>query len=449
MLATVAVVASLFLCTFMTLAGFTLGRITAENNTIPEPVTQILEITRLVTSTPETAVEESPEDSVPVAGGDTVQEAAPSPTPFPTDTLEPPASPAAAAVAGVDLDIFYEVWGVIDRQFDGEMPPSEAVLDAAIAGSLETLDDDFTRYIPPDVAARIREDMGGSVEGIGAFVNENEEGQFVIVRPIDGQPADLAGLLPGDVVVAVDGEPVADLTFDEVILKVRGPSGTEVTLTIMREGEEELLEFAIVRARFEIAVVESEMLPDNIAYVRLTEFNQNAIEKLEESLTELLAQNPRGLIFDLRDNPGGFLDQAIAVADAFLPPSTILLERNSQGLDEKFVATEGDLAETIPLVVLINAGSASASEIVAGAIQDNGRGVLIGETTFGKGSVQRVVPLSNGAELRVTIARWYTPRNSSIDEQGISPDIEVQTPDDLGSEDDPQLQRAVDYFLEQ
>jgi carboxyl-terminal processing protease len=255
-----------------------------------------------------------------------------------------------------------------------------------------------------------------------------------------------AGLLPGDIIVAVDGQSVINLSFDEVILLVRGPSGSEVHLTVRREDEPEPLEFTIVRATFEVPVVESEMLTDEIAYVRLLEFSRGADTKLLDALEELLAQNPQGLILDLRNNPGGFLDQSIAVADIFLPQGVVAYERNRSGLDQTFRSDDGDVAETIPLVVLVNEASASASEIVAGAIQDNGRAIIIGATTFGKGSVQTVQTLSDGSELRVTIARWYTPDDRSIDEAGIAPDIEVESPLLIGEEDDAQIQRAVEYL---
>jgi carboxyl-terminal processing protease len=326
-------------------------------------------------------------------------------------------------------------------------------MEAVIAGSLETLDDDYTRYVPPDTAERMRQDQDGSVEGIGALVIENDDGLFEIVRPIDGQPADLAGVQAGDVLIEVDGESVLDLSFDEVILLVRGPEGTSVNLKFLREGEAEPLEFTIVRASFEVPVVEFEILPAEIAgdatigYIRLTEFNRNAEERLLAALEQVLAQQPQGLIFDLRDNPGGFLDQSVAVADAFLPEGVALFERNIRGLDETFRTDDGDEAETIPLVVLVNSGSASASEIVAGAIQDRGRAVLVGETTFGKGSVQQIYTLADGSELRVTVARWYTPDNHTIDGEGITPDIEVESPEDLGGPEDGQLLRAVEFLL--
>jgi carboxyl-terminal processing protease len=415
--------------------GYLAGRASAEPQIVTEVVTEVVTetvtetVTEMITQTVTEQVEVTREVEVPAVagegtdvGGTAVEEGDPQ---------------------EIDFEVFYEAWQIVDEQFDGDIPPNEDMLYSAIEGSLETLDDEFTRFVRPEVAARMREDAAGAVEGIGAFVRENEEGQFEIVRPIPGQPAEIAGLLPEDIVVAVNGESVAGLSFDEVILLVRGPRGTDVTITVLREGEE--LDFTITRVRFEIPTVEYEMLEDNIAYIHLQEFNQTATDKLLAALDELLAQNPQALIFDLRDNPGGFLNQSVSVADLFLTENVVLFERNRNGLDQTFSADDGDVGEGIPLVVLVNPGSASASEIVAGALQDHGRAILIGETTFGKGSVQQVHELSDGSEIRVTIARWYTPDNNSIDKEGIAPDIDV--PMEFDAEEDVQLQRAIEYIL--
>jgi carboxyl-terminal processing protease len=416
--------------------GYLAGRASVEPQTVTEVVTEVVRetvtetVTEMITQTVTEQIEVTREVEVPAVAGEGADVG--------EETAVEEGDPTE-----IDFDVFYEAWQIVDEQYDGDIPPNEDMLYSAIEGSLETLDDEFTRFVRPDVAARMREDAGGAVEGIGAFVRENEEGQFEIVRPIPGQPAEQAGLLPGDIVMAVNGESVEGMTFDEVILLVRGPRGTDVTLTILREEEE--LDFTITRVRFEIPTVEYEMLEDNIAYIHLQEFNQTATDKLLAALEDLLAQNPQALIFDLRDNPGGFLNQSVSVADLFLPESVVLFERNRNGLDQTFSADDGDVAETVPLVVLVNPGSASAAEIVAGALQDHGRAILIGETTFGKGSVQQVHELSDGSEMRVTIARWYTPNNNSIDKEGISPDIEV--PMEFEAEEDIQLQRAIEYIL--
>ena len=264
------------------------------------------------TGTPTPAPTPSPELTVELASP-TVQA-----EPETTDTVVQP--PDGSPLADVDFTTFYEVWDLIGDEYDGSLPAADDMLDSIIVGSLETLDDDYTRYVSPDVAERMRQDQDSAVEGIGAFVIENDEGLFEIVRPIDGQPADQAGVKAGDVLIEVDGQSVLDLTFDEVILMVRGPQGTSVNLKFVREGEEDPVEFTIIRTRFEVPVVEFEILPEDmtsgatIGYIRLTEFNRNAEEKLLEALNQVIADGATGLVFDLRDNPGGFLDQSVALS---------------------------------------------------------------------------------------------------------------------------------------
>ncbi|MDX1416160.1 MAG: S41 family peptidase [Candidatus Promineifilaceae bacterium] len=434
-------------------AGWAIGRASQAPETqivtTIETITEVREVTReieiVITPTP-AASPTSVEKIVPLDSPAAVQTVIPAGENLPSLNGE-------FDLEGDDFDFstFNETWEFIEREFDGQLPEDKMRLYAAIAGSLESLNDEYTRFIRPDVAQRMREDLDGSVSGIGAFVRENADGLIEITRPIDGQPADLAGLLSGDVIIAVDGESVIDFSFDEVLLLVRGPEGSAVTLTVTRADEEEPLDVTIVRAVFEVPVVVSEMYnvdDQRVGYLRLSSFTRNAEPSVQDALETLLAEDPVGLIFDLRDNGGGFLDQAVSVADVFLPEGVVLFERDSNGeIDKTFESDGGDVGENIPLVVLVNSGSASASEIVAGAIQDRDRGVLIGETTFGKGSVQIIHTLSDGSELRVTIARWYTPNNQSISQNGIDPDIEVPTPLDLGGEEDDQIQRALDYLI--
>jgi carboxyl-terminal processing protease len=443
----------LLLCGTTAVLGYYLGQ---SNGSETAVVTQ--EVTReiLVTATAEPTAEATAESvanlSDPVPAEPTavptasVVEAEPAPA-----QAEPelPAEfvPRQEDVTNIDFALFYEAWRVLIEEYDGQIPSNEELLFSAISGSMDTLGDEHTRFVNPETAQRIRENQG-PVEGIGAIVTENDDKQIEIVRPIDGQPADLAGVKAGDVLIAVNGESVVGQSLDEVVLVVRGPSGTQVTITVQRPGVDEPIDFTITRARFEVPVVEATMLPEKIAYVRLTTFlDQTASIQVKDALEPLLAQEPVGIIFDLRDNGGGYLSEAINVGDLFMPEGIILLERNIRGLNETFGGDSGDIGETLPLVVLVNAGSASASEIVAGAIQDSGRGLILGETTFGKGSVQQVHTLSNGAELRVTIARWFTPNNHSIDGAGITPDIVVETPADLGGDADTQLQQAIEYLL--
>lgn len=445
-------IAVLLLCIGTAVAGFAIGRATAtpQADTLPTETA----VNRDVAAPTDTAAAEGVADA-----GDAVVEseeietdgdsaAVPvAPTAVPTDPPQQQEEPAPEPLdlENLNLDIFNEVWGLVEGEFYGDLPANDDLVYGAIEGSLEALDDDYTRFVRPDIAQLLREDFGGAVEGIGAFVRETDDGLVEIVAPIDGQPAELVGLLPGDIVLEVDGQSVVDEGFYAVIAKIRGPRDTNVTITIARPATQETLEFTITRTRFEVPIVTSEMLPDNIGYVQLTEFSANAAEQLTAEVSALLAQNPDALIFDLRNNPGGFLDQSVMVADLFLPEGVVLFQRDSQGGEREFTSDNGDSAEAIPLVVLVNAGSASASEIVAGAIQDRGRGVLIGETTFGKGSVQLLHELSDGSELRVTIARWFTPNDNTINGVGITPDIEILP--DFESDQDVQLQRAVEYLL--
>ena len=451
---------------------FACGTITSTTGTTPTPpqpevivVTQIVEVTTVpqiveVTAVPPTSGDASDDAPTPAdqpeldvqvitttPGFNPTRPPVPTVTPGPT---QPPLLPGQSEFSPEDVALLFEVWQLVEENYDGPLPTDQALTDAIIAAALATLDDQFTLYMNATNAERSREAFEGAYEGIGAFVEQNEEGYFVIVRPIAGQPAALAGILPGDIILAADGVSLVGLTMDESIALVRGPNGTAVNLTILREGVEQPFEMTIIRQQIVIPIVEfePELLEGDIAYVRLTSFNAQAYTQLSLALDTLMAQNPRGLILDLRDNPGGFLNQSILVADLFLPEGVVLYERNIRGLEEVYESRTGDIAEEIPLVVLVNPGSASASEIVAGAIQDRGRGVIIGETSFGKGSVQSVYTLSDGSELRVTIARWYTPNNQSISGAGITPDIEeTPSPLEFGGPEDNQLQRAITYLL--
>jgi carboxyl-terminal processing protease len=361
----------------------------------------------------------------------------------PTPSPSPPSTAAAPRPTPANWDLYQEVWELIELKFYGKLPTEEERLDGAIRGALDTLDDEHTGYIPADLAEVMRSDLSGSLEGIGAVVQTNEAGQLIIARPMPGQPADLAGIKAGDIVLAANGRSLEGLGLYEAISLIRGPAGTTVTLTILRSGEPNPLEIQVVRARIPLPTVESEMLEGNVGYIRLYEFNGQATSRLRQALRTLLAQRPVGLILDLRDNPGGYLNEAVSIADEFLPTGIVLYERGAGTEEQVFESTDRGLADEIRLVVLINGGSASASEIVAGAIQDRQRGVLVGETSFGKDSVQEAHRLSNGAELRITIARWFTPNEQPIGKMGLEPDVHVPyVEDDREEGTDPQLERA-------
>jgi carboxyl-terminal processing protease len=441
---------SLSICTAT--IGFATGRASVAPEKVTETITEFqeIEVTREV---PVTVLAETQVVATPAGEQEPIATVVPQrPTSVPTSEPSPtPRAFGSAAADATDFTVFNEVWSLVDIYFDGELPAEDEILHGAISGSLEMLGDTHTRYIPPDLAELSREEDTGSISGIGAYVRENEDGLAEIVAPIEGQPAELAGLLPGDVIIAVDDQSVTNIDYFQVVLMVRGPEGTVVKLSVQRDGLEDPIEFTIVRTTFDVPVVETEIFGEPgsaVAYLQLTEFTRDATAEVLTALTELLVQNPQGLIFDLRNNPGGFLSQSIEIADIFLGESDIAYRRNNRGLEEAFVADSGDIGETIPLVILVNSGSASASEIVAGAVQAHGRGLLVGETTLGKGSVQSVISLSDGSELRVTSAKWFTPNNQSIHERGVEPDVQVPMPLEvqLGSDDDEQLRRAIEIL---
>lgn len=349
-----------------------------------------------------------------------------------------------------EFKVFWEAWAFIEQEFYGEIPAEQDRIYGAVRGMVNAFGDENTAFIEPGRAAIFREDVSGSFEGIGAAVRMDELGRLVIAEPFAGRPAAEAGVLRGDVVIAVDGTSLQGLSLYEAIGLIRGPAGSTVVLTIFRDGIDEPFEVPVVRARIEIEVVGSERLAGDIGYVRLTEFSRGATGKMAEAIKALNSEGPlKGLVLDLRDNPGGLLDESIFVSSQFIDEGVITIERLKGDEDQVFEAQAGGVAPDVPLVVLVNRGSASASEIVAGAIQENGRGTVLGEQTFGKGTVQIPHTLSDGSELRVTIAEWLTPGGKQISGEGIVPDVYVErTQEDFVEGRDPQLDRAVEYLLE-
>jgi carboxyl-terminal processing protease len=328
------------------------------------------------------------------------------------------------------LDLFGDIFERIRAQYVEEVDSSE-LIEAAIDGMLTSLDP-HSSYLSPKDATRMREQTRGEFGGLGIEVTQ-EEGFVKVVSPIDGTPADEAGIEAGDFITHVDGESLLGLVLDEAVELMRGPVGSEIIITVVREGEAEPFDVSIVRDTIELTVVRSRTEGDSVV-LRLSTFNDQTYPKMAEQLAEKVEtaggiDSINGFVIDLRNNPGGLLTQAIRVSDAFLNEGEIVSTRGREASDgDRFNATMGDLAEGKPIVVLINGGSASASEIVAGALQDHRRAIVIGTKSFGKGSVQTVMPLRSEGAMRLTTARYYTPSGRSIQSLGVSPDIVVAQP---------------------
>jgi carboxyl-terminal processing protease len=328
------------------------------------------------------------------------------------------------------LDLFGDIFERIRAQYVEDVNEAD-LIEAAIDGMLTSLDP-HSSYLSPDDAADMQVQTRGSFGGLGIEVTQ-EEGYVKVVAPMDGTPADLAGVEAGDFITQVDGQSVLGLTLDETVDQMRGPVGSEIIITVVREGVDEPFDISIIRDTIKLTAVRARVEGNSIV-LRVSTFNDQTYPNLEAGLRNAAEElggmeNVDGVIVDLRNNPGGLLKQAIKVSDAFLDKGEIVSTRgrNNQGSD-RVNASPGDLAEGKPVVVLINGGSASASEIVAGALQDHRRALIVGTKSFGKGSVQTVMPLRSGGAMRLTTARYYTPSGRSIQALGVSPDIVVEQP---------------------
>ncbi|MEK7461353.1 MAG: S41 family peptidase, partial [Patescibacteria group bacterium] len=311
---------------------------------------------------------------------------------------------------GLSFGLFWQAWGIIHNQFVGN--PDDAKLEeGAIEGMVKSLDDPYTVYLDPEAAKDLQDGLEGVFSGIGAEVAVKNR-QLLIVSPLPDSPAEKAGLKPQDEVQKIDGESVAELTFVEAVRKIRGADGSVVTLTINREGFDQPRDIAVIRGQIVVKSVEFSVRSDEFAYLKITGFHKDTTSLVQAALDTFIAQNVKGIILDLRGDPGGLLDQGINIASLFLPTDAVIVkQKNHQGEVTVFTTSLSAKVPSLPLVVLVNKGSASAAEIVAGALQDFGRAKLVGETTFGKGSVQQLEDLRNGGQLIVTVAHWLTPKD--------------------------------------
>ncbi len=367
------------------------------------------------------------------------------------DTTPPPA-PQTGTPSELEqlFGPFWQAWNLVHEQFVDQPVDDQALMRGAIRGMLQALGDEHSSYMDPEATKQMNAALQGEeYGGIGAWVDTR--GEFLtIISPMPNSPAEKAGLRNGDQVIAVDGQDMTGIDGESVRLKIIGPAGTKLHLKIKRPSAADPLEIDLVRENIKPPSVESRMLDGKVGYVHLYEFGASTSDELHKALQDLLAQKPVGMILDLRNNGGGYLQSAVEVSSEFINDGVILYEQYGDGTRKTYNAQSGGLATNIPLMVLINEGSASASEITAGAIQDRGRGKLVGVTSFGKGSVQIVTNLQDdNGSVRITIARWLTPDGRTIHKIGLTPDAEVKmTQADIDAKLDPQLAKAVELLTQ-
>jgi carboxyl-terminal processing protease len=345
--------------------------------------------------------------------------------------------------------VFWETWRLLQREYvDRAALDPNRMTHGAVGGLVNSLGDPYTVFSTPREKELTDASLRGSFDGIGVQV-DLRDGKLQVVAPIEGTPAAAAGLQPGDLIARVDGREIQGLALNDVVLLIRGPRGTQVALSVLRAGQAAPLELNIERAEIKLQSVRSRMLDDGIGYLRLTSFNANSSQELAAQLKALLEQNPRGLVLDLRSNPGGFLTAAVEITSQFLADGVILYQQDADGQRQEYRAKGGGPATNLPLVVLINKGSASASEIVAAALRDNGRATLVGEKSYGKGSVQTVHTLSDRSGLRVTSGLWLTPRGEPLEKVGLLPDLPVAQAAEALPDQDAQLEEALRFLRSQ
>ncbi|MBU4466555.1 S41 family peptidase [Candidatus Parcubacteria bacterium] len=358
---------------------------------------------------------------------------------------------AGEDVSNLDFTLFWETWQTLKEKFiDKTKFDNQKMLYGAIAGIVSSLDDPYTIFMNPEESEKFMEDVSGKFEGIGMEIGQ-KKGQLQIITPLEGTPAQRANLRAGDKIIKIDGVFTSDMTIDDAVSKIRGKKGTAVTLAIFREGWNNTKDFKIIRDVIEVPSLKWELIDDNIAYIELYQFSEKAGYDFKKASLEILNSSADKIILDLRNNPGGYLEVSRNIASLFMEKgSLVAIEDFGDKTESKKYITDGNnIFSSLPMVILINQGSASASEILAGALRDNRNIKLIGETSFGKGSVQEVKNLKDGSSLKVTVAKWLTPKGQSISDHGLVPDIEIEiTDEDYQTDKDPQLDKAIEILKE-
>jgi carboxyl-terminal processing protease len=344
------------------------------------------------------------------------------------------------------LDQLENIYGLLQRKYDGELNLDQ-LIEGAKQGFVAATGDPYTAYLTKDEAKRLQDDLKGDLSGIGAEIGIKQE-RLSIIAPLPDSPAQAAGLRAGDQIRAIDDVDTTGMSVEEAVSKIRGEAGTEVKLLIGRGGASPQT-VTIKRALIQVKSVKWELKPGQVGYLQISRFGDDTLSLLNQAAADLKRQGARSYILDLRNNPGGYLQTSVDVAGLFMSNKVVVEERRVKGRNKQLRSSGGAELEGAKLIVLVNAGSASASEIVAGALQDHKAAQVLGERSFGKGSVQEIIDLSSGAQLKVTIAHWYTPQGRSIDHEGIKPDIEVKLETaDYDAGRDPQLERALQLLAQ-
>ncbi len=345
-----------------------------------------------------------------------------------------------------DFGVFWEAWRMIEGKYTLEDLDYEKMVHGAVSGMVDSLGDPYTVFLSPQDKVMFEQDMKGSFSGIGAEIGFRDK-FLTIIAPLKGSPAEKAGLLSGDKILKVDELEIIGMNIDEAVSIIRGEKGTIVKLTIGRDGLDELKEIEIIRDIIRIETVEWEIKNKNIAYIRISQFKEETVDEFDSQIDDIIVNDPKGIIIDLRNNPGGYVSTLEDIASRFLNNGDIIFVEDFGNKKEVYKASGNNKFNNIPIVVLINEGSASASEILAGALKDNNGAKLVGKTTFGKGLVQEMQNLKDGSALKITVAKWLTPSGLDINKDGIKPDYEVEmTLEDYENDMDPQLEKALDIL---
>ncbi|MBI2415369.1 MAG: S41 family peptidase [Candidatus Kerfeldbacteria bacterium] len=368
-------------------------------------------------------------------------------------TATVPTSSSNATSSTVDFKLFWQVWEAVKTSYVHQPVSDETLYYGAIAGIADAVDDPYTVFFTPDQAEEFNDNLSGDFDGVGIELGV-KDGNIVVIAPLAGSPAAIAEILPNDIIVKIDGTDASRLTLDQAVNRIRGPKGTAVTLTIYHVGAVDTIDVTLTRDTIHYSGVRYETVDQAgqmIGLITLAHFNQNSSTEFANVAQQILLDQPAGLIIDLRNNPGGLLSESVAIASQFINEGTIVSEVYTDGRVQDHAATGHSLLTTItPVVVLMNQGTASAAEIVAGALQDYQRAYIIGEQSFGKGSVQEYQKFSDASSLKITVATWQTPLGHSIDQTGITPDSVVErTLTDYQANRDPQREAALNYLLSQ